>query len=40
MPKDRLPQAFGLKNDEVPEGFWAQLVYPFRRVTERAPARV
>jgi sterol desaturase/sphingolipid hydroxylase (fatty acid hydroxylase superfamily) len=40
MPKDRLPQAFGLKNDEVPEGFWAQLVYPFRRAAERAPARV
>jgi len=31
MPTDRLPQTFGLKSDEVPEGFWRQLVYPFRR---------
>jgi sterol desaturase/sphingolipid hydroxylase (fatty acid hydroxylase superfamily) len=38
MPKDRLPQTFGLKNDDVPEGFWAQLAYPFRRARERAPA--
>ena len=35
MPKDRLPQKFGLKNNDVPEGFWRQLVYPFRRPRER-----
>jgi sterol desaturase/sphingolipid hydroxylase (fatty acid hydroxylase superfamily) len=29
MPTDRLPQRFGIKNDTVPEGFWAQLAYPF-----------
>jgi sterol desaturase/sphingolipid hydroxylase (fatty acid hydroxylase superfamily) len=31
MPKDRLPQKFGLKNQTIPGGFWAQMVYPFRR---------
>ena len=31
MPKDRLPQKFGLKNQAIPEGFWAQMIYPFRR---------
>ena len=31
MPKDRLPQKFGLKNQAIPEGFWPQMMYPFRR---------
>ena len=30
MPKGRLPERFGLKNDAVPEGFLSQLAYPFR----------
>jgi sterol desaturase/sphingolipid hydroxylase (fatty acid hydroxylase superfamily) len=38
-PKGRLPQTFGLKNEEVPEGFWRQLVYPFRRAHARPAAR-
>jgi sterol desaturase/sphingolipid hydroxylase (fatty acid hydroxylase superfamily) len=35
MPKDCLPQAFGLKNDDIPESFWGQLAYPFRRARTR-----
>lgn len=31
MPRDRLPQRFGLKGETVPEGLLAQLAYPFRR---------
>jgi sterol desaturase/sphingolipid hydroxylase (fatty acid hydroxylase superfamily) len=31
MPTDRLPTHFGLKNADIPEGFWSQLAYPFRR---------
>jgi sterol desaturase/sphingolipid hydroxylase (fatty acid hydroxylase superfamily) len=31
MPKDRMPMRFGVIHDEVPEGFWKQLVWPFRR---------
>ena len=30
MPAGRLPQRFGILNDEVPDGLWAQLRYPFR----------
>ncbi|HEX6998388.1 MAG TPA: sterol desaturase family protein [Gammaproteobacteria bacterium] len=30
MPKDRLPTRFGIRDDDVPEGFWGQLAYPFR----------
>jgi sterol desaturase/sphingolipid hydroxylase (fatty acid hydroxylase superfamily) len=30
MPKGRLPRAFGVKNEEIPESFWQQLAYPFR----------
>ena len=35
MPKDRLPERFGLKNEDVPAGFWGQLAYPFRRQKKR-----
>jgi sterol desaturase/sphingolipid hydroxylase (fatty acid hydroxylase superfamily) len=35
MPRDRLPAVFGLKNEQVPKGFWGQMLYPFRG----APAR-
>ena len=31
MPKDRLPERFGLKDEAVPAGFLGQLLYPFRR---------
>jgi len=37
MPKGRLPQAFGLKNEVIPESFWRQLAYPFRRERPRLP---
>ena len=30
MPEDRRAQVFGLKGQEVPEGFVGQLLYPFR----------
>ncbi len=30
MPKDRVPKRFGIRNDDVPEGFLGQLAYPFR----------
>jgi sterol desaturase/sphingolipid hydroxylase (fatty acid hydroxylase superfamily) len=36
MPKGRLPERFGLKNERVPEGLVGQLVYPFRRTAARA----
>jgi sterol desaturase/sphingolipid hydroxylase (fatty acid hydroxylase superfamily) len=35
MPKDKLPERFGLKNEDVPAGFWGQLAYPFRRQKKR-----
>jgi sterol desaturase/sphingolipid hydroxylase (fatty acid hydroxylase superfamily) len=38
LPKDRLPARFGLKDERVPQGFWAQLAYPFRRAS--APAAI
>jgi len=31
MPKARLPERFGITGEAVPEGFFAQLWYPFRR---------
>jgi sterol desaturase/sphingolipid hydroxylase (fatty acid hydroxylase superfamily) len=31
MPRDRLPEKFGVEGDPVPEGFLGQLAYPFRR---------
>jgi sterol desaturase/sphingolipid hydroxylase (fatty acid hydroxylase superfamily) len=39
MPKGRLPMKFGLKEETVPQTYWAQLAYPFRR-TPRAAAAV
>jgi hypothetical protein len=39
-PKGRLPTHVGSKADDVPDGFWAQLAYPFRRSTSvRAATR-
>ena len=31
LPADRLPQSFGLSNERVPEDYFGQLIYPFRR---------
>ncbi|MBV8938488.1 MAG: sterol desaturase family protein, partial [Alphaproteobacteria bacterium] len=31
MPKDRLPQDYGVTDPHFPEGFWAQMLYPFRK---------
>jgi sterol desaturase/sphingolipid hydroxylase (fatty acid hydroxylase superfamily) len=36
MPKGRLPERFGLKNERVPAGLIGQLIYPFRRAAVRA----
>jgi sterol desaturase/sphingolipid hydroxylase (fatty acid hydroxylase superfamily) len=30
MPPDRLPQRFGILDDDVPDGLWGQLRYPFQ----------
>jgi sterol desaturase/sphingolipid hydroxylase (fatty acid hydroxylase superfamily) len=31
MPAGTLPQEFGNEDDVFPEGFWGQIIYPFRR---------
>lgn len=31
LPKRRWPNRYGVENNDVPEGFLAQLIYPFRR---------
>jgi sterol desaturase/sphingolipid hydroxylase (fatty acid hydroxylase superfamily) len=31
LPRDRTPQAFGLRDEQVPGGLLGQLAYPFRR---------
>jgi sterol desaturase/sphingolipid hydroxylase (fatty acid hydroxylase superfamily) len=31
MPPGKLPQEFGTGDADVPEAFWAQLIYPFRQ---------
>jgi lathosterol oxidase len=31
LPKDKWPDAYGLNNENIPVGFWAQFVYPFTR---------
>jgi sterol desaturase/sphingolipid hydroxylase (fatty acid hydroxylase superfamily) len=31
LPKDRQPMTFGILNEAVPDTFWGQLTYPFRR---------
>jgi len=33
LPHDRQPIEFGVHDDGVPETFWGQLAYPFRRAT-------
>jgi len=31
LPEDRWPDTYGLNNEDIPRGFWAQFVYPFTR---------
>jgi sterol desaturase/sphingolipid hydroxylase (fatty acid hydroxylase superfamily) len=38
MPEGRLPQTFGNDDHNFPEGYFKQLVYPFRKVTPEAEA--
>jgi sterol desaturase/sphingolipid hydroxylase (fatty acid hydroxylase superfamily) len=40
MPRGRLPERFGLKNEAVPENILGQLAYPFRRATRLAQAKL
>lgn len=37
MPEGRRPERFGLVNDDVPEGLFAQLAFPFRGARPEAP---
>ena len=31
LPKDQWPSGYGIEGHPVPRGYWAQLLYPFRR---------
>jgi sterol desaturase/sphingolipid hydroxylase (fatty acid hydroxylase superfamily) len=31
MPEGRLPEKFGIRGEQIPENFWAQMVYPFKK---------
>jgi len=31
LPEDKWPETYGLNNEQIPAGFWAQFVYPFTR---------
>jgi sterol desaturase/sphingolipid hydroxylase (fatty acid hydroxylase superfamily) len=31
LPKDKWPDTYGLHNEQIPSGFWGQLLYPFSR---------
>jgi len=37
MPAGKLPERFGTGDADFPEGFWAQLVYPFRKAQPVQP---
>lgn len=39
MPKDRLPEKFGLYGEDFPQGFWGQLMYPFKKRKKKAVAQ-
>jgi WD40 repeat protein/sterol desaturase/sphingolipid hydroxylase (fatty acid hydroxylase superfamily) len=39
MPPGRVPEEFGTEESDFPEGFWGQLLHPFRERSERAPQR-
>lgn len=36
MPKGQLAEKFGLPDDDLPDGFLAQMVFPFRKVKTKA----
>jgi sterol desaturase/sphingolipid hydroxylase (fatty acid hydroxylase superfamily) len=36
LPEDRVATVFGLDGETIPESYWAQLTYPFRRTPGRA----
>ncbi|TAL40213.1 MAG: sterol desaturase family protein [Alphaproteobacteria bacterium] len=38
MPKDRLPEKFGLYGEKIPDSFWGQMMYPFRKKKKKAAA--
>jgi sterol desaturase/sphingolipid hydroxylase (fatty acid hydroxylase superfamily) len=38
LPQDRLPENFGLDTDDVPESYWRQLLYPWRKEKGRSGA--
>ena len=31
LPKEQWPSGYGIEGHPVPKGYWAQLLYPFRR---------
>jgi sterol desaturase/sphingolipid hydroxylase (fatty acid hydroxylase superfamily) len=31
LPEDKWPDTYGLNNEDIPAGFWAQFMYPFTR---------
>lgn len=33
MPKGKMPDKFGLYNERIPNSFWGQMAYPFKRKT-------
>lgn len=35
MPEGKLPEKFGLYNENIPDTLWGQLAYPFKRTTMR-----
>jgi sterol desaturase/sphingolipid hydroxylase (fatty acid hydroxylase superfamily) len=35
MPPDKLPQHFGNGEEDFPEDFWGQLLYPFRKTSNK-----
>lgn len=37
MPRDRQPDQFGVRGEVVPEGFWGQVLYPWRRAPAAPP---
>lgn len=38
MPEGRLPERFGVPGSDIPEGFLAQMIWPFKRAS-KAPGR-
>jgi sterol desaturase/sphingolipid hydroxylase (fatty acid hydroxylase superfamily) len=38
MPKDRQPEKFGLYGEKIPEGFWGQMMYPFKKKQRKVAA--